>query len=201
MLRHVHLKMRQGMMHQGVEDFLSGQSILCTTGQTPSSTARVDVCVTDDKTSLLKSVSEPVPIILCADFANRSEVMSAVQKGIQGCVSVWGSYQQLLNAIDCVCQGQKFLCPLLSELVCTSLEQPVNGQLTPRESEVINWISFGYSSKQIGRKLGLSHYTVETHRRNIMLKIGARNVAELTRYAFSRELAEKNSLKNEALHD
>ncbi len=201
MLRNVYLKMRQGMMHQGVEDFLSGQSMLCRNDEIVSSAKRMDVCVTDDKNEVMKNSNGAVPIVLCADFANRSEVMAAVQKGIQGCVSIWSSYQHLLNAIDCVCQGQKYLCPLLSELVCTSLDQPGNGHLTPRESEVINWISFGYSSKQIGRKLGLSHYTVETHRRNIMLKIGARNVAELTRYAFSRELAEKNLLKNEAIHD
>jgi two-component system response regulator FixJ len=58
-------------------------------------------------------------------------------------------------------------------------------QLTPREQEVLEHIVGGSSNKETGRKLGMSPRTVETHRARIMLKLGARNAADLVRIAMS----------------
>ncbi len=52
-------------------------------------------------------------------------------------------------------------------------------QLSGREREVLMLVGSGLSSKQIARKLGLSHRTVEAHRANVMRKMGARSLAEL----------------------
>ena len=53
--------------------------------------------------------------------------------------------------------------------------------MTPRECEVVVLIANGASNKEVGRRLGISPRTVETHRARIMEKIGARNAADLVR--------------------
>lgn len=52
-------------------------------------------------------------------------------------------------------------------------------RLTPRELEITRLVSFGETSKSIGRALGISFRTVETHRARIIAKLGTRSRAEL----------------------
>lgn len=54
-------------------------------------------------------------------------------------------------------------------------------RLTVREREVLEALVNGETNAQAGRRLGLSHRTVEVHRRHIMRKLGARNTADLVR--------------------
>jgi DNA-binding NarL/FixJ family response regulator len=56
-------------------------------------------------------------------------------------------------------------------------------ELTPRQREVLQLIAEGHTTKQIARRLQLSVKTVETHRAQIMERLGIRNVAGLVRYA------------------
>jgi len=59
-------------------------------------------------------------------------------------------------------------------------------ELTRRELEVAELIADGASSKEAGRRLGISPRTVELHRAHIMEKLGARNAADLVRIVLSR---------------
>ncbi len=65
--------------------------------------------------------------------------------------------------------------------VVAQLEFDGKARLTPRECEVVLLIANGASNKEVGRRLGISPRTVETHRARIMEKIGARNAADLVR--------------------
>ena len=51
--------------------------------------------------------------------------------------------------------------------------------LTQREKEILGCIAEGLSSKQIAAKLSISEYTVANHRKNMLMKMGAKNSAEL----------------------
>jgi len=51
--------------------------------------------------------------------------------------------------------------------------------ITPKEREVLQLIASGLSSKEIARRLSISFYTVQTHRKNMLAKVGAKNTAEL----------------------
>ncbi len=61
-------------------------------------------------------------------------------------------------------------------------------RLTPRERQVLSLVAHGYTSKQIGEKLGISPRTAETHRVNIGRRLGIRNVAQMVRYAIENKL-------------
>lgn len=59
--------------------------------------------------------------------------------------------------------------------------------LTPRESAVLDLIVLGTTSRAAAVALGISPRTIEFHRANIMMKLSARNVAELMRIVFERD--------------
>lgn len=51
--------------------------------------------------------------------------------------------------------------------------------ITPKEKEILQLISEGFSSKQIAERLSISFYTVQTHRKNMLAKMGVKNTPEL----------------------
>jgi DNA-binding NarL/FixJ family response regulator len=61
-------------------------------------------------------------------------------------------------------------------------------QLTRREIEIVSLITQGFTSRKIAQKLSISAGTVDTHRRNILRKLGIRNAAALVKYAFTKEM-------------
>lgn len=63
-----------------------------------------------------------------------------------------------------------------------------NGELTPREYEILQLLAEGHTNKEIASALRISAYTAETHRRNIMQKLNLHSVAQLTRYAIRNQL-------------
>ena len=62
-------------------------------------------------------------------------------------------------------------------------------RLTARERQVLNLVANGYTSREIGEKLGISPRTAETHRVNIGRRLGIRNVAQMVRYAIENDLS------------
>jgi len=62
-------------------------------------------------------------------------------------------------------------------------------RLTSRERQVLNLVANGFTSRQIGEKLGISPRTAETHRVNIGRRLGIRNVAQMVRYAIENDLS------------
>ncbi len=60
----------------------------------------------------------------------------------------------------------------------------MNYKISNREKEVIDLISLGYTDKEIGVRLYISHYTVSDHRKNIKLKMECANAPSIVRKAF-----------------
>jgi DNA-binding NarL/FixJ family response regulator len=61
--------------------------------------------------------------------------------------------------------------------------------LTPREREVLQLLAEGKSTKQIAARLQVSSKTIDTHRQQLMTKLGVHSIAELTKYAISQGLS------------
>ncbi len=102
--------------------------------------------------------------------------------------------QCLFGALKAICRGERFLSPSLSgENLDIYRQPPVEKQrpkLSAREREVLKLIAEGKSRKEIGKILNISVRTLDTHRTNILLKLGCKSTAELVHYAVRRQLVE-----------
>jgi DNA-binding NarL/FixJ family response regulator len=63
-------------------------------------------------------------------------------------------------------------------------------EFTQRELEILRLVVGGLTSREIGNRLDLSSHTIESHRKNLLVKSGQRNVVQLVRYALRNGLAE-----------
>lgn len=103
----------------------------------------------------------------------------------------------LIQAIDHLKDHKPFFTTKVSELVLNGFLAPQpespegeHSQLTTREREIAQLIAEGRTSKEVATSLKLSVHTVETHRTNIMRKLGIHTVSELVRYAIRNHLTE-----------
>ncbi len=101
--------------------------------------------------------------------------------------------QEFLDAVARVSAGENYFCArssrLLSE-VARGLHASTGDApgISPREKEILILIAGGRTSKEIAGALFISTLTVDTHRRNLMAKIGAHNSAGVIRYALAHGL-------------
>lgn len=117
-------------------------------------------------------------------FAERT-----LRAGALGYINKQESPDKIIDAIRRVLCGEIYLSSRMASrllhriAVGEPLEKHPIEKLTDRELEVFEMIGQGLSTKQIARKLGLSHKTIETHREKIKTKLNLKNSAELSRHA------------------
>ena len=121
-------------------------------------------------------------------------VFDALKAGASGYVLKREVDQALLNAIRAVHRGDAFLTnaverSLIREWMSDDAEGP-DEPLTPREQEVLKLIAEAHTNKEIASTLHLAEKTVESHRANILRKLGMRDRVELVRYAIRRGFIE-----------
>jgi DNA-binding NarL/FixJ family response regulator len=118
-------------------------------------------------------------------------VLAALQAGVRGYVLKSQATAELVQAIQEVMRGGRYLSPGISEAVVQAYlaktDLPAD-PLTPREREVLQLIAEGKTTKDIAGLLGLSVKTVESHRTRLMEKLDIRQTAGLVRYAIRRGL-------------
>ena len=90
--------------------------------------------------------------------------------------------QTLLNALGQLTDGKRYWDPAIKTINHHSKDAfSSNLKLSSREKEILQLLRDGLSNKQISVQLFLSELTVKTHRKNMMAKLGARNIVELLR--------------------
>lgn len=119
-------------------------------------------------------------------------VVEALRAGATGYLVKGCAFEELVTAIRNVGAGRAYISPSIAGLLITDYVSCLNGvssgaesaqPLSPREREVLQLIAEGISTKRIASMLGVSIKTIETHRRQIMLKLGIDSLAGLTKYA------------------
>ncbi|MFO0658400.1 MAG: response regulator transcription factor [Polyangiaceae bacterium] len=130
-------------------------------------------------------------IILSAHDAT-PYVVQALRGGANGYVLKDAAPDVLVDAVHAVVEGRRFLSqPLdpvkIDEILTSGPEDPFT-TLTAREREVLCLTAEGKSHQDVSRALGISSRTAETHRLNLMRKIGLSSQAEVIRYAMDRGL-------------
>ena len=145
---------------------------------------------------VLRQVKERSPstcsIVLSMQSAD-IYVVEALKAGALGYVLKETGPSELMNAVQQVVGGQRYLSPRISErlidvLIQTTEKAPADPYqtLTNREREVLQMAAEGLSSAEIAKRLSISPRTAELHRGRMMNKLGIHNQTELIRYAFKR---------------
>ena len=123
------------------------------------------------------------------------DVIAVIRAGARGYVTKTISGPELLDAIRRVADDDVVFSPRLAGFVLDAFAQvpldaidPDLDQLTTREREVLRHIARGYAYKEIGRQLGISTKTVETHVSSVLRKLQLSNRHELTRWATERRI-------------
>jgi len=119
----------------------------------------------------------------------------ALDVGAAGYVLKRAADTDLIDAIQAVARGEQFVSPAtqraaIKEWLESGREERLEDPLTPRELDVVKLIAEAYTNKQIAEALHVSEKTVESHRGNVLAKLGMRDRVELVRYAIRRGLVE-----------
>jgi len=113
----------------------------------------------------------------------------AIDSGASGYIIKRAVESELINAIRAVARGEMYIHPSMTRALLhepaqrTRTPSGAHESLTPRETDVLRLIVRGYTNRQAAEELGLSVRTVETHRANLMGKLGLESRVELVRWA------------------
>jgi len=134
-------------------------------------------------------------VLLLSMHDDERYVFDAVDVGAAGYVLKRSADTDLIDAIQAVARGEQFVSPVteravIKEWLAGEREERLEDPLTPRELDVVKLIAEAHTNKQIAVALHVSEKTVESHRANVLSKLGMRDRVELVRYAIRRGLVE-----------
>jgi DNA-binding NarL/FixJ family response regulator len=129
-----------------------------------------------------------VRVVILSMHSGEEYVLQALRAGAAGYLLKDAATGELELALRSVMRGESWLSPAVSRQVVEGYVQRTGGESTPevltaRQREVLRLVAGGKSTKEIAFLLNLSVKTVETHRAQIMDRLGIRDVAGLVRYA------------------
>ncbi len=135
-------------------------------------------------------------VLILTQYDKEEYVRKAIQTGASGYLLKDSIKDDVIEAIRKIMAGETYFSPSISKLLVDEYFDELKRrqiqrsipELTPRETEVLQLIAEGYSSKQIADRLFLSIRTVEFHRANINQKLNVHDIAGLTRYAIKHGL-------------
>src|SRR5579859_2009189 len=164
---------------------------------------RPDLCVLDVGMPRLtglqagREIRAQIPatrVLILSMHDDERYLFEALKAGASGYVLKREADTDLVSAIRAVQRGDAFLTTaaersIIREWMAEGSEGP-QIPLTPREEEVVKLIAEAYTNVQIAEFLHVSEKTVESHRANVLRKLGMRDRVQLVRYAIRRGLIE-----------
>jgi len=132
-----------------------------------------------------------IGIIVLSMYMDESYILRALDAGARGYLIKDNADEELENAIRSVAAGRPFFSRAITDALLEDHVQVMRRQgvtesydlLTEREREVLHLLAEGKSNKEAAAVLNLSPYTIDTHRTNLMQKLGLHNTAEIVLYA------------------
>jgi two-component system NarL family response regulator len=200
------------LMREGLRSILERESDLEVVGEADggrlavqlAGTLSPDIVVMDvamkdlngiEATRQIRDTCPDAQVIALSSHSDARYVSSILEAGACGYVLKANAYDDLRRAITAARQGKSYLCPDVTAAVVGASHrgtehaaEPDEASLSPREREVLQLLAEGLTSPEIGKKLFIATTTVETHRRNIVRKLGIHSVADLTKYAIREGL-------------
>lgn len=159
----------------------------------------IDIAMPDlngiEATRQIVAESPGVKVIALSMHSDRKFVREMLSAGASGYMLKDSAFEELDKAISTVNDNQTYLSPGIADTVVKDYlgkivtdNSAASIALTNREREVLQLFAEGKTTKQIASLLFLSIKTIETHRKQIMGKLGLNGIAELTKYAIREGL-------------
>jgi DNA-binding NarL/FixJ family response regulator len=122
-------------------------------------------------------------------------IQQVLETGARGYLLKSDAVRDLVPAIEALSQNKTFFTSKVAQIILNSylgkskkVDEIDSLRLTSRQREIVQLIAEGKSSKKVASELGLSLKTAETHRSNLMRRLGCHTVAELVRYAVRNKI-------------
>jgi two-component system, NarL family, response regulator NreC len=149
-----------------------------------------------DATAQIMHENERIGVIIMSMYTDESYIVRALDAGARGYLLKDNADEDVERAIRSVVIGRPFFSPtiaqaLLEDYLRLMRERHVQDSydlLTDREREVLQLLAEGKSNKEAATILNLSTHTIETHRQNLMQKLGLHNTAEIVLYAVRKAI-------------
>jgi DNA-binding NarL/FixJ family response regulator len=149
-----------------------------------------------DAAAQIMRENERISVIILSMYTDESYILRALDAGARGYLLKDNADDDIERAIRSVAIGRPFFSPsiahaLLEDYIRLMRERRVRDSyelLTEREREVLQLLAEGKSNKDAATILGVSPYTIETHRQNLMQKLGLHNTAEIVLYAVRKAI-------------
>jgi DNA-binding NarL/FixJ family response regulator len=142
-----------------------------------------------DVAARLARTTPEVRVVIVSDQADAHSVSSAIRSGAKGYVLKAAPPSALARAIRAIMRGGIHMSSGVSKRLLQGPSRATRSPLTPRQREILRMIADGWSTKQIAQILRISVKTVETHRAQLMDRLGIFDVPGLVRYALRTKLS------------
>ena len=137
----------------------------------------------------IMAIDATIRVVILSMHTSEEYVLRALRAGCAGYLVKGSAVTELEVAVRAVARGETYLSPVVSRRVVEDYVHRTGGAadpldaLTPRQREILQLVAEGNTSKDIAQRLGLSFKTIETHRSQIMERLGVHDVAGLVRFA------------------
>ena len=162
----------------------------------------IDISMPDmngiDATKQILSIDPSANIIILSLHDDEDYISRCLAAGVKGYVVKSESGTELRHTIEAVLSGSNYFSHRAQDVILNKIKvsgirkKPQNEDwgVTQREGEILKLIAEGFTSQAMADKLFISIRTVETHRANIMRKLGVKNAVELVKKAIEMKLVE-----------
>lgn len=147
-------------------------------------------------TTELKKLLPDTEVLILTMHDDEEYLFRAIQAGASGYILKSAPHEELLTAIRSVASGSAYLYPTATKRLMSEYIDRLRGgessgtyeSLSEREKEILSWIAKGYSNKEIAEHLVISVKTVESHKANLMEKLGLKTRPDIVKYALKKGL-------------
>ena len=141
----------------------------------------------------IRRTSPRCEVLILTMHESEQLIREVLASGARGYVLKTDAGRNLVNAVEALSRHKTFFTSSVAEFLLQGFldgrgEPPEPSSLTQREREVIQLLAEGEGNKEVANTLGISVRTAETHRTNIMRKLGCHSFSDLVRYAIRNSI-------------
>ncbi|WP_208599650.1 response regulator [Pedobacter soli] len=177
-----------------IASFTTGQELLTYIKNNHVDVILIDIILPDINGMILckeiKRIAPDTIVIALSNHQERSAIAKILENGANGYILKNASIDEISNCINEAFSGKITFSKGVAEVISKSPIKTRWGfaKLTSRESEILKLVAQGLTASKIAEKLFLSKFTVDNHKKNLLQKLHAKNVAELISNATAQGL-------------